>query len=69
MAELSAKDAYAKKAYFEQKLYDVKAQIRNNFNEMDFANADKRDEMERCVEAMEQACDGLLGQLSGMTFQ
>lgn len=69
MAELSARDANAKRTFFEKTLSEAKKQIRENFEEMDFENVDKRDAMEQCIETMEQACNQLLEQLSYMSFQ
>lgn len=69
MAELSARDGYLKTVNFVQQIIAVKKQIRENFEEMDFENADKRETMEQQVETMERLCSELIGELSGMSFQ
>ncbi len=46
-----------------------KQYIRKNFEDMDFENADARDEFEAIVESMERNCDTLVSKISSYSFE
>lgn len=46
----------------------TRTKIRTNFEDMDFANAVQRDEMERLVEEAEQLCRKCEAEVSGLSF-
>lgn len=46
-----------------------KAYIRKNFEDMDFENADAREEFESIVESMERNCDALVNKISSYSFE
>lgn len=69
MGQLSSSDAESFKydliSYFRR----CKADVRENFDEMDFDNADKKTEMEKSIVNMENRYDSLINQLSNMSFE
>ena len=46
-----------------------KQYIRKNFEDMDFENADARDEFEAIVENMERNCDTLVSKISSYSLE
>lgn len=46
-----------------------KKYIRKNFEDMDFENADARDQFEAVIESMEANCDALVNKISGYSFE
>lgn len=46
-----------------------KKYIRKNFEDMDFENADARNEFEAVVETMESDCDALVNKISSYNFE
>ena len=46
-----------------------KKYMRKNFEDMDFENADARDEFEAIVENMESKCDVLVSKISSYNFE
>lgn len=46
-----------------------KKDVREDFEEMDFENAQERTMMESCIESMEDVYDGLVRMLEGMSFE
>lgn len=60
MGETKQTDGITKKQDYRSRVEFLKTKARENFNEMDFENADKRDCMETCVETIEEICLQLL---------
>lgn len=69
MGELSKADAEAKKQKYISIISDVKSDVREDFEEMDFENAVERTNMEAYIKSMEEEYDGLLRTLEGMRFE
>ena len=69
MGELSKKDAEAKRDMYVENLTTQKGDIREDFEEMDFENADQRDVMESYIEAIELEYDSLITTLTNMSFE
>ena len=69
MGQLSQSDASSFRntlvSYFES----CKADVRENFEEMDFENADKRTKMEEYISNIEMKYDSLISELNGMCFE
>ena len=69
MGQLSKSDASSFRddlvSYFGKCTKDV----RENFTEMDFENADKRTKMEEYISNMEKKYDGLIKELNDMSFE
>ena len=69
MGELSKRDAEKKREAYMNHLSKLKGYIREDFEEMDFENADQRDVMEGYIESIEKEYDLLVSTLEGMTFE
>lgn len=69
MGELSKRDAEKKQDAYIRHLSKLKERVREEFIEMDFENADKRDEMERKVERLESEYKELISKLESMSFE
>lgn len=69
MGELSSWDAESKKNYYRRILEKAKKNVRENFEEMDFENANKRSDMENIIEEIEEACQAKMNELDGMGFE
>lgn len=69
MGELSKKDAEKKRDDYVDDLAKLKEDIREDFEEMDFVNADQRDAMETYIEDIESEYDALITMLNNMSFE
>ena len=69
MGELSKSDAESKKSMYIESLKKLKKEVREDFTEMDFENADQRTEMEKQIEIMERAYDDGVKLLESMSFE
>lgn len=69
MGELSKNDAERKREQYQDQLNKMKSKVRENFEEMDFENADQRNFMENHVEAIESVFNGLIMELGAITFE
>ena len=69
MGELSKKDAEKKRDDYVDDLAKLKEDIREDFEEMDFVNADQRDVMETYIEDIESEYDALITMLNNMSFE
>lgn len=47
----------------------VQASARNNFEDMDFENADKRDVAEEVIRKIERDCQNALDAMDGLVFE
>lgn len=47
---------------------NMRANVRTNFGDMDFANAKERDEMEGLVEEIERLCRNCEAEANGLSF-
>ena len=69
MGQLSQGDAIS----FRDELVDYftkcKSDVRENFEEMDFENADKRTMVEEYISNMEGKYDSLISELNNMSFE
>ena len=68
MGELSKSDAESKKSMYIESLKNLKKEVREDFTEMDFENADQRTEVEKQIEIMESAYDDGVKLLESMSF-
>ncbi|CBK73064.1 hypothetical protein CIY_00740 [Butyrivibrio fibrisolvens 16/4] len=69
MGQLSAGDAASYREKLANYLKKCKSQVRENFNEMDFENADKRTQMETHIVSMENKYDSIINELNNMSFE
>ena len=69
MGELSKSDAESKKSMYVESLKKLKKEVREDFTEMDFENADQRTEVEKQIEIMERAYDDGVKLLESMSFE
>lgn len=69
MGELSKSDAEYKRSRYIERLNDLKGDIREDFEEMDFENADQRDVMEGYIELIEAEYESLISLLDNLTFE
>lgn len=69
MGELSKADAERKRSNYISKITKIKRNVREDFEEMDFENANERTMMENCIEGMESIYNSLIGMLAGMNFE
>ena len=69
MGELSKSDAESKKSMYIESLKKLKKEVREDFTEMDFENADQRTEIEKQIEIMERAYDDGVKLLESMSFE
>ena len=69
MGQLSAGDAANYREKLANYLRKCKSQVRENFEEMDFENADKRTTMEGYVINMENKYDSIISELNSMSFE
>ena len=69
MGELSKSDAERKRDDYVDRLTEIKGDIREDFEEMDFVNADQRDAMEAYIEDIESEYNTLITTLTDMTFE
>ncbi len=67
--ELSKSDAESKKSSYIESLKNLKKEVREDFTEMDFENADQRTEVEKQIEIMESAYDDGVKLLESMSFE
>lgn len=68
MGELSKQDAERKRDSYKEHFRRMKSRVREDFEEMDFENADQRNHMEGHVSSIESIIDGLIKELDAMTF-
>ena len=69
MGQLSKGDAESYQNDLAEYLGECRSQVRENFNEMDFENADKRTQMEKYIEKMEKKYDSLISDLKSLSFE
>ena len=69
MGQLSQSDANSFRNELVSYLGRCKKDVRENFTEMDFENADKRTKMEEHISNMEKKYDGLINELNSMSFE
>jgi len=69
MGQLSSGDASGFRNELVAYFRECKSQVRENFNEMDFENADKRTKMEEHIANMETKYDSLINSLNNMSFE
>lgn len=69
MGELSKADAEKKRSSYITIIESVKKSVREDFEEMDFENAEERTLMEGYIKDMEEEYDGLVRTLDRMTFE
>lgn len=69
MGELSKNDAEKKRDSYMDDLIKLKGYIREDFEEMDFANANQRDVMEGYIELIESEYDSFISILHAMSFE
>ena len=68
MGELSKQDAERKRDSYKDHFRRMKSRVQEDFEEMDFENADQRNHMESHVNGIVDIIDGLIKELDGMTF-
>lgn len=68
MGELPASLAKALRDQYACNYEDTSRKVRMNFEDMDFANAMERDEMEHLVEEIEQLCRDCKAEANGLSF-
>lgn len=66
MGETKQTDGITKKQEYRSRVEFLQTKARENFNEMDFENADKRDCMETCVETIEEIASQLLADIDSV---
>lgn len=69
MGELSKNDAEKKRDSYMDDLIKLKGYIREDFEEMDFTNANQRDVMEGYIELIESEYDSFISILHAMSFE
>lgn len=69
MGELSKADAEKKRNKYISQITKIKGYVREDFEEMDFENAQERTMMENCIESMESIYNSMIGMLAGMNFE
>jgi hypothetical protein len=69
MGQLSQSDASSFRNELVSYLGRCKKDVRENFTEMDFENADKRKSMETHIANMERKYDSLISELNNMSFE
>ncbi len=69
MGELSRSDAEKRRDNYVSDLEKLKKYVREDFEEMDFENADQRDVMEGYIESIEAEFASLISTLNNMTFE
>ena len=69
MGQLSKSDARSFRDDLVSYFGKCKKDVRENFTEMDFENADKRTKMEEYISNMEKKYDGLIKELNDMSFE
>ena len=69
MGELAQEDASRVRDSFIEYFQKSKSGVRENFEEMDFENADKRTQMEQNIINMEMKYDSLINELRNMSFE
>jgi flagellar biosynthesis/type III secretory pathway chaperone len=64
------KEAYAERlvSKYIQEIEKQKTSIMKNFNDMDFANANTRDEFESIANSMVNTCNSLISEISSYSF-
>lgn len=68
MGQLSKRDAERKRDDYISKLTEVKKNIREDFEEMDFENAVQRNIVEGYIESIETEFGSFISTLQGMSF-
>ncbi len=68
MGELYASEANAIRNNYTSTYQSIKQKVNMNFNDMDFDNAQQRDDMEEIVTRIKEVCDNCCDELSGMEF-
>lgn len=69
MGELNTWDACAKRDNYIWILQQMKSEIRENFEEMDFTNARERNLLERQITELEDTIQRRICDLTGMGFE
>ena len=69
MGELAQEDAIYLREQYRKYYEQAKEDISMNFTDMDFENADKRDDMEMEIQRINRLCDECIGELDRMEFQ
>lgn len=69
MGELSKSDAEKRRNNYVTEITKVRNYILEDFEEMDFQNADQRDAMEKHIENLEAEYNSLITTLNNMTFE
>ena len=68
MGELYASEANAIRSSYISTYRSIKEKVNRNFQDMDFENAQQRDDMEEIVTKIKEVCDNCCDELSGMEF-
>ena len=68
MGEIYAQEASSIQRRLSGEIDTMKANIRMNFNDMDFENAKQREEIEELIRSMETICANCKSELDGLSF-
>lgn len=68
MGELSNQDADIKRENYIDSLRRMKQAVRENFDDMDFENANKRNELENLIISIEDSIQRRISTLNSMRF-
>lgn len=69
MGELSGRDAEKKKGSYQKTLNKAMSKVEKNFKDMDFENADKRNEMEEAMEEIRRVYNASINYIDSLNFE
>lgn len=69
MGVLSSGEGRSRAQDYQNRVDQLKRDIRNNFYDMDLENNKRRDAIETIVEELERSCDEVYSSLSSLSFQ
>lgn len=69
MGELTAGEARMKISMYNSYIEDVIYQVQKNFDDMDFSNANRKDEMEEIINQIKRDCESVKSEMSSLYFE
>ena len=69
MGELTAGEARMKISMYNSDIEDIIYQVQKNFGDMDFSNANRKDEMEEIINQIKRDCESVKSEMNSLSFE
>lgn len=69
MGTLTQSEAISRRSSYEDIILQTRDKLQKNFDDMDFENANRKEEMRAIIEIMKRNCEITLGEMYGLSFE